>query len=179
MIINKILLTSLLVSNFLIMAQENDCLALKKAYKKTFAGDIFHDHSTPNIMKYIESECSDDADAQDFNVVDRAGISTLMIAARHANAQDFKKILTNQFLKNINTQSPDYKSTPLHFAVSFNTTSLPARSEKESIKVILMLLSVGAKTNIKNINGETVLMVAKRNNLQEVVTCLNSVGVEE
>ncbi|AXK60308.1 ankyrin repeat domain-containing protein [Candidatus Chromulinivorax destructor] len=176
---NKILLTSLLLSNFLMIAQENDCLALKEAYKKAFAGDIFYDHSTSHIMEYIESECSDDINSQDCNLVDRRGISTLMIVARHGSLKDFNKILTRESLKDINKQSPDYKSTLLHFAVSCNTNSLPKRSEKESIKIIHLLLSLGADTNIKNIHDETVLMRAKRNNLHEVVAYLTSVGVEK
>lgn len=68
---------------------------------------------------------------------------------------------------NVNIQSPNSKRSPLHFAAS-----------KGKVDFVKLLIDNGAKTETKNINGETPLHFAVKKGRADVVKYLISKGAK-
>lgn len=138
-----------------------------------FVGDIFDDHSSLVVMKYLSSGCS--VDENDAQLKDRCNVTPLMLAARHGNFEDCKKLVDLGADVKLITKS--YLSTALTLVLSSHLF-FPEGSfdEVEALRKVDLFIKHGADIHHTNITNKTALEKAQEQKLFIIAAYLKSLG---
>ncbi len=148
---------------FLSLFLTHACQSMQQSkYKIYYKDDVYH---------CFENLTKENTDLQKFlkkNTTTRGAQWTpLHLAARYPNALPLKYFLAQQLThEQLNSQDNILKQTPLHVAVS------AVKKNRHCINHVKLLIKAGAQLNLKDINDNTPLDLAKNNEDLELLNVL-------